>query len=99
MSKRTNSIVAVTIARFATIYVEADTEDEGAQIVRDNLDTIYGELMSEIDDQFEDSVMELHSYDAYTTEADDYMKYIWADGEPLTYDEYMDELEAQEEEE
>ena len=97
MAKRSNSIVAVTIARYATIYVEADTPDEGAEIVKENLDSIYGELMSEIDDQFMDDSQYLHSYDAYTTEAEDYMKYIWADGEALTYDEYMEELEEEEE--
>ena len=93
MSKRTNSILAVTIARYATVYVEAETPEEGAKIVKENLDSIYGELMSEIDDQFNDSSQEVDSYEDYTTEAEDYMDYIWADGEPWTYDEYMEELE------
>ena len=97
MAKRTNSIVAVTIARYATIYVEAETPEEGAKIVKENLDEIYDELTSEIDDQFEDSCQELDSYEAYTTEAEDYMSHIWADGEALTYDEYMDELEEEDE--
>ena len=97
MSKRTNSIVAVTVAKYATVYVEAESPEEAMKTVRENLDNIYGELMSELDDQFEESCMEVHSCDAYTTDAEDYMEYIWADGEPLTYDEYMNELEEQEE--
>ena len=97
MSNRTNSIVAVTVAKYATVYVEAESPEEAMKTVRENLDNIYGELMSELDDQFEESCMEVHSCDAYTTDAEDYMEYIWADGEPLTYDEYMNELEEQEE--
>jgi len=96
MSKRTNSIVAVTIAKYATVYVEAETPQEAAEIVRNNLDDIYDEMISELDDQFEDSDVQVDSWEAYTTKADDYMDYIWADGEAKTYDEYMDELEEQE---
>ena len=97
MKKRTNSIVAVTIVKYATVYVEADTPEKGAEIVKDNLDTIYGEMMSEIDDQFEESEIEVDSYDSYTFEAEDYMDYIWADGGAKSYDEYMEELEDKEE--
>ena len=98
MSKRTNSIVAVTIAKYATVYVEAESPEEAMKTVSENLGDIYGELMSELDDQFEESSMEVHSCDAYTTDAEDYMDYIWADGEVISYDEYMDELEDQEDE-
>lgn len=92
MSKRTNSIVAVTIAKYATVYVEADTPKEAAEIVKNNLDDIYDGMISELDDQFEDSDVQVDSWEAYTTEADDYMDYIWADSEAKTYDEYVDEL-------
>ena len=95
MSKRTNSIVAVTIARYATIYVEADTPQEAADIVRNNLDEIYDAMPTEIDDQFEESDIEVDSYESYTTDAEDYMDYIWADGEAKSYDEYMDELDEE----
>ena len=97
MSKRTNSIVAVTIAKYATVYVEADSPEEAMNYVDENKDEIYGELMSELDDQFEDSCIEVHSCEAYTTEVEDWMDYIWADGEAISYDEYMEELEEQEE--
>lgn len=96
MSKRTNSIVAVTIAKYATIYVEADTPEEGAKIVNDNKDAIYGELLSGLDDQFEESEIEVDSYESYTTEVDDTMDYIWADGEAKSYYKYVDELEDEE---
>ena len=96
MSKRTDSIVAVTIARYATIYVEADTPQEAAEIVKNNLDEIYDAMPTEIDDQFEESDIEVDSYESYTTNAEDYMDRIWADGEAKTYDEYMDELEEDE---
>ena len=98
MSKRTNSIVAVTIAKYATVYVEAETPKEAAEIVKNNLDDIYDAMPSELDDQFEESDIQVDSYEAYTTEAEDYMDSIWADGEAVPYDEYMDELEEQEEE-
>lgn len=95
MSKRTNSIVAVTIARYATVYVEAETPQQAAEIVKDNIDEIYDAMPTEIDDQFEESEIEVDSYESYTTEAEDYMDYIWADGEAKDYDEYMDELEEE----
>lgn len=98
MNKRTNKIVAVTIARYATVYVEADTPQDAAQIVKDNLDEIYDAMPSYIDDKFEESEFEVDSYESYTTDAEDYMEIIWADDEAKTYDEYMDELEEDEEE-
>lgn len=97
MSKRTNSIVAVTLAKYATVYVEADSPEEAMNLVKENKDEIYDELMSELDDQFEDSSIEVDSCEAYTTEVEDWMDYIWADGEAISYDEYMEELEEQEE--
>ena len=97
MSKRTNKIFPVTIARFANVYVEAESSKEAMKIVSENLDDIYDELMSDIDDQFDDSCQEVHSADAYPSEAEDYMDYIWADGNALTYDEYIEELDEDDE--
>lgn len=97
MSKRTNTIVAVTIARYATVYVEADTPDEAAKIVKDNLDEIYDEMFNTLEDQFEESDVQVDSWEAYTTECDDYMDNIWADGKALTYDEYIEELDEDDE--
>ena len=92
MSKRTNSIVAVTIAKYATVYVEADTPNDAAEIVKNHIDDIYDEMMSDIDEQFEDSDIEVESWEAYTTEAEDYMARIWADGEAKKLDDYIDEF-------
>jgi len=96
MSKRTNSIVAVTIAKYATVYVEADTPQEAAEIVKNNLDDIYDAMASDIDDQFEESDIEVDSYDSYTTDAEDNMYIIWTPDGEKTYDEYMDELDEDE---
>lgn len=97
MSKRTNSIVAVTIAKYATVYVEADTPQEAAEIVKNNIDNIYDEMFDKIDDDFDESEIEVDSYEAYTTDCEDYMDEIWADGKSMSYEEYMDELEDKEE--
>ena len=99
MGKRTNNIFGVTIAKFANVYVEAESPEEAMKIVGNNLTEIYDDNMWEIDEQFEDSNMEVHSCDVYPEEADDYMKHIYADGELLTYDEYVEELDEQEDEE
>ena len=96
MSKRTNSIVAVTIAKYATVYVEADTPKDAAEIVKNNIDDIYDEMFDKIDDKFDESEIEVDSYEAYTTDCEDYMDEIWADGKSMSYDEYMDELEDKE---
>lgn len=93
MSKRTNSIVAVTIAKYATIYVQADSPHEAAEIVKNNLDDIYDEMIDNLDDQFEESDIQVDSCESYTTDAEDYMNVIWADGEAVSYDEYMEDLE------
>lgn len=96
MSKRTNSIVAVTIAQYATVYVEADTPKEAAEIVKNNIDEIYDAMPDEIDEDFQDSEIEVASYNSYTTGLEDYMERIWADGEVKTLDEYMEELYGEE---
>jgi hypothetical protein len=49
-----------------------------------------------IDDDFEESEIEVDSYEAYTTDAEDYMDKIWADGKSMSYEEYMEEFEEQE---
>jgi hypothetical protein len=96
MNKRTNSIVAVTIAKYATVYVEADTPQEAAEIVENNLDDIYDEMYCAINDDFEESEIEVDHYESRTTDAKDYMNIIWANGEAVSYNKYMKELEEQE---
>ena len=89
--RRTDSIVAVTVAKFATMFIEADTPEEAYEYAK--------EYCGEVDDMdFNDSEIEVHSWESYTTEADEFMDKIWVeDGETMTYDEYMDELDAQDE--
>lgn len=91
MAKRIDSIVAVTVAKYATMYIEANTPEEAYQYAKEHC--------GEVDDlDFYDSEIEVYSWEDYVTEADEFMNKIWVeDGETMTYDEYMDELEAQEE--
>lgn len=90
-SKRKDSIVAVTVAKYATMYVEAESTEEAVKYAKKHCNQV-------CDSEFEDSDIYVDSYEAYTTEAEDYMDKIWVeDGKTLTYDEYMDELEEQEE--
>lgn len=90
--RRTDSIVAVTVVKFATMFIEADTPKEAYEYARRYCD--------EVDDRaFEDSNIEVHSYETYATSAyDSWASEIWVEeGRRMTYDEYMDELEAQDE--
>ena len=90
MSKRTNSIVSVTIAKYVTVYVEADTPQEAAEIVENYLDDIYDEMYCAINNDFEESEIEVDSYEAYTTDCEDYMDEIWADGKSMSYEEQQE---------
>lgn len=90
--KRTDSIVAVTVVKFATMHIEASTPEEAYEYARQYCD--------EVDDRaFEDSNIEVHSYETYATPADEsWASEIWVEGgRRMTYDEYMDELDAQDE--
>jgi hypothetical protein len=93
MAKRTDSIVAVTVAKFATMYIEANTPEEACKYARRYCDQVD-------DSEFEDSNIEVHSYETYCTPADEsYADEIWVEnGRRMSYDEYMDELDAQDEE-
>jgi hypothetical protein len=87
--KRSDSIVAATLAVYATMYVEADTPEEAYEYAKKHKHLFYS-------DEFDDQEPEVDSYETYTTEAEDWMDEIWVeDGKVLTYDEYMDELEEQ----
>ena len=89
--KRTDSIVAVTVAKRVTMYIEADTPEEAYKYAKEHC--------CEVDDwDFEDSDIEVDSYENYATEAEYWMDKIWIeDGKTLSFDEYVDQLEAQEE--
>lgn len=91
MAKRIDSIVAVTVVKSATMYIEANTPEEAYQYAKEHC--------CEVDDgDFDDGEIEVDSWEAYATEADEFMNKIWVeDGKTMTYDEYMDELDAQDE--
>lgn len=87
--KRTNSIVAVTVAQYATMFVEADSPEEAVRYAKEHCNEIPYEA-------FEDSDVQVDSCEAYTTELADWMDEIWVeDGNTLTYDEYADQLEEE----
>lgn len=85
--QRTDSIVAVTVAKYATMYIEAETTEEALKYAKKHC--------GEVDERkFEESDIYVDSYENYTTEAEKWMDEIWIeDGKTITYDEYMDELE------
>lgn len=89
MTKRTDNIVAVTIVKRATMYIEADTPEEACR---------YAEKHCHCIDDFDFESNEVDSYESYATESEYWMDKIWVeDGRTVSYDEYVDELNAQDE--
>jgi hypothetical protein len=90
--KRTGNVVAVTVAKCATIYIEANTYKEAIDYAERYAD--------EVDDRyFEDSEVEVYACEPCTTPVDEsFADEIWIeDGCRMSYDEYMDALDAQDE--
>lgn len=87
--KRSNSIVAVTVKKTATMYVEADSPIEAMKYAEEHC--------WKVDPyDFEDSEVEVDSWEAYTTEVEDWMDWIWVeDGKTMSADDYIDELEEE----
>lgn len=90
MGKRTDSIVAVTVIKYATMYVEADTPEEAYEYAK--------KYCNEVPDSaFEESNVRVDSYETYTSQLSDEMDEVWIeDGKTLTFHEYLNELEAAE---
>lgn len=87
--KRTDNIIAVTVARYAVMYVEADTPEEALAYAKKHCDDVD-------DDEFFDRPVEVESCDTYVDESSEWMKKIWVeDGKTMTYEEYVDELNEQ----
>jgi hypothetical protein len=86
MSKRTNRIVAVTIAQYATMYVEAKSPEEAVKIATEHKDEYI------TDEDFDDGSIYVHSVENYTTLSEYYMKKIWTPDGIMQYDEYRKEL-------
>ena len=90
----TNNIYCVTLAKYANIYVEAESPEEAMQLAEKWKDSI------DNDDDFEDSDVEVDSCDGYADEADaDYMETIYTKDEEIDVDEYIDRYESQDPEE
>lgn len=89
MAKRTDSIVAVTIVKRATMYIEANTPEEACRYAEEHCHYI---------DDFDFEPNEVDSYESYATDSEYWMDKIWVEnGRTMTYDEYVDELNAQDE--
>ena len=88
--ERTDSIVAVTVCKYATMYVEAETPEEAMKYAK--------KYCNDVDDWDFDGDVEVDSCDNYTTNVDVHMEKIWIEeGQTLDFDEYMEQLEEQEE--
>lgn len=89
----TNNIYCVTLAKYANIYVEAESPEDAMKIAKG--------WTGEVDDEdFEDSDVEVDSCDGYADEADsDYMETIYTKDEAIDVDEYIDRYKAQDPEE
>lgn len=85
----TNNIYSVTLARYANIYVEADSPEEAMEIAKG--------WTNEVDDEdFEDSNVEVDSCDVYSDEANSsYMETIYTADEAIGVDEYINRYESQ----
>lgn len=86
--RRTDNIYSVTVAKYATMHIEAETEEEAVAYAKEHC--------NEVDPwNFEDSVS-VDSWETSANQAEDYMEEIWIeDGKTLTYDEYKEALEEQ----
>lgn len=87
MSKRTNKIYRVQLAKYAWINVEAHSPDEAMKIAEN------ADLGNDIDDDFEDSDISVHSSESYGVDPDEDMTVIFTKDGEMTYDEYMADVE------
>lgn len=89
----TNKIYGVTLAKYANIYVEAESPEEAMEIA--------GRWRDEVDDEeFEDSEVGVDSCESYYHDANShYMDTIYTQDEAMDVDDYIDRYEAQDPEE
>lgn len=89
----TNNIYCVTLAKYAHIYVEAESPEEAMKIAEKWTDEVD-------DEEFEDSEVGVDSCDAYSEEAYDIDRdTIYTADEVIDVGEYIDRYEAQDPEE
>ena len=89
----TNNIFCVTLAKYANIYVEAESPQEAMEIAKKWTDKVD-------DAEFEDSEVEVDECDSYPDEANSaYMKTIYTADEAIKVDDYIERFESQDPEE
>lgn len=82
-------LYTVTIAAYATIYVEAENGDEAAEIATAACDNNDFDSI-DLDDQLQDSTLEVHSYETIPTDKNSLNRHdlIFVDGELIHADDY-----------
>lgn len=87
--ERTNNIFCITVAKYASMHIEADTIEEALKYAKKHCDEVP-------DSAFDDSEVEVDSYEPTPWEAQEWMDQIWIeDGETISYSDYIDSLEEQ----
>lgn len=88
----TNNIFCVTLAKYANIYVEAESPEEAMKIAEKWTDEVD-------DEEFEDSEVGVDSCESYADDADPDMGTIYTAVEAIDADDYIDRYESQDPEE
>lgn len=94
MSKRTNKIYDVQLARYAWVAVEAESTKDAMKKAEEYLDN--GTIdIGDLEDKFEDSDVYVAACETYSNEIDelDEDDVIYTDDGEKDYDEYVEELE------
>lgn len=85
----TNNIYCVTLAKYANIYVEAESPEEAMEIAEKWTDEVD-------DEEFDDSEVEVDSCEAYSSDADStYMSTIYTKDEAIDASDYIIRFEEQ----
>jgi len=85
----TNNIFCVTLAKYAHIYVEAETPQEAMKIAEHWTDEVD-------DEEFEDSEVGVDSCEAYSHDADStYMNTIYTQNEAIDVSDYIIRFDEQ----
>ena len=86
-TKRTDNIYVVTVAKYTSMYIEANSPEEAVKYAKKHCDDLP-------DSAFDDSSIEVDSYEDTPWEAQEWMDEIWIeDGQTLSYDDYIASLE------
>lgn len=83
-----NQVYAVTLKKMATIYVDAESPEEAQKIAESWKD--------DVDDRdWDDSDVEVDSWDAYPDEAEGYMETIYTENESMDVEEFLERFDEQ----